>query len=123
MRSLDLVEAEAAALECARRNVTDPRAAFHWADATRFHPSAPVDAVVCNPPFHTGRSADPALGAAFIRNAAAMLQPHGHLWLVANRHLPYGPVLSDCFREVEDLGGDGSFRVIRAGRPQRAARP
>ncbi|MGB3554866.1 MAG: methyltransferase, partial [Jannaschia sp.] len=29
-----LVEAEHTALDCARRNVTDPRAVFHWADAT-----------------------------------------------------------------------------------------
>ena len=74
---LHLVEAEADALACARRNVADPRAAFHWADATRFHPGRAMDFVVMNPPFHGGRAADPALGAAFIRQAAAILQPAG----------------------------------------------
>ena len=97
----------------------DPRARFHWADATRGK-WGPVDAVVMNPPFHTGRAADPALGVAFIRAAAAMLTPSGTLWMVANRHLPYEPVLAAAFREVEEIGGDSRFRLTRAARPLRA---
>lgn len=119
---LDLVEAEAAALDCARRNVTDHRARFHWADAVSFRPEGVIDAVVCNPPFHVTRAAEPGLGAAFIKAAAAMLHPGGTLWLVANRHLPYGAVLTETFREVEDIGGDGAFRLVRASRPVRARR-
>lgn len=120
VKKLDLVEAEADALDCARVNVTDPRARFHWADATTWRPETLLDVVVMNPPFHTGRSADPALGAAFIRAARRMLAPSGELWLVANRHLPYDAVLSDCFLEVRDVTGDGAFRVIHAIKPRRA---
>ena len=119
MQRLDLVEAEAEALDCARRNVTDPRTQFHWADALAWKPETPADAVVCNPPFHSGRAADPALGAAFIRAAAAMMTTSGTLWLVANRHLPYAQVLTDSFREVEEIGGDSAFRLTRAARPIR----
>lgn len=119
VQRLDLVEAEAEALDCARRNVTDPRARFHWADALVWKPETPADAVVCNPPFHSGRAADPALGAAFIRAAAAMMTTSGTLWLVANRHLPYAQVLTDSFREVEEIGGDSAFRLTRAARPIR----
>ena len=108
------------ALDCARLNITDPRAAFHWADATSYRPSGPVSAVVCNPPFHTGRDADPGLGAAFITAARRMLAPDGVLWLVANRHLPYDATLAALFLEVEDVGGDSAFRVIRARKPKRA---
>ena len=122
VKQLDLVEAEAAALDCARVNVTDPRARFHWADAMTFKPDGVVDAVVMNPPFHITRAADPALGAGFIRAAAAMLHPGGVLWLVANRHLPYGAVLAETFRDVEEIGGGGAFRLIRAARPIRARR-
>ncbi len=114
---LDLIEADHDALDCARRNITDPRARFHWADATRFTPDAPFDAVVMNPPFHSGRSADPALGAAFIAAAARMLTPSGTLWLVANRHLPYERTLATAFTEVADHAGDGSFKILRATRP------
>ena len=118
---LHLVEADHAALACARRNVTDPRARFHWADATRFRPEARFDAVVMNPPFHAGRAADPALGAAFIGAAAGMLAPAGRLWMVANRHLPYEAVLARHFREVAEIGGDGAFKLFAAARP--VARP
>ncbi|MFN3973215.1 MAG: methyltransferase [Gemmobacter sp.] len=114
---LDLVEAEADALDCARQNIPDPRAAFHWADATTFRPARPAHWVICNPPFHAGRAADPALGAAFIAAAARMLGPEGTLWLVANRHLPYGRTLSALFREVSEIGTDPGFRLTRAARP------
>lgn len=119
---LDLVEADAVALTCARENVTDPRAHFHWADATTFRPARPADWVVCNPPFHTGRAADPGLGAAFIAAAARMLAPHGTLWLVANRHLPYDRILTPLFREIAEIGQDAAFRLTRAARPHPPAR-
>jgi 16S rRNA (guanine1207-N2)-methyltransferase len=102
-------------------NVADPRARFHWADATSWRPETLLDAVVMNPPFHTGRAAHPALGAAFIRAARRMLAPDGSLWLVANRHLPYDAVLSDCFLEVRDVAGGSGFRVIQAIKPRRDA--
>jgi 16S rRNA (guanine1207-N2)-methyltransferase len=117
---LDLVEAEADALDCARRNVTDPRARFFWADATTWRPDNLLDAVVMNPPFHLGRDADPGLGATFIRAARRMLAPNGSLWLVANRHLPYDAVLEECFLNHEEVAGNGSFRVIHATKPRRA---
>lgn len=119
VKRLDLVEAEADALACAKVNVVDDRARFHWADATTFRPETLLDVVVMNPPFHSGRSADPALGAAFIRAARRMLAMDGSLWLVANRHLPYDAVLAECFLEVKDVAGDGGFRVIHATKPRR----
>lgn len=125
VKELHLVEADHAALACARENVPDPRAQFHWADATRLRLPGPVDTVVMNPPFHTGRTAQPALGTEFIRAAAAMLTPGGSLWMVANRHLPYDAALRAAFREVEEVGGDGAFRISHASRPVpvRPARP
>ena len=118
VKRLDVVEAEADALTCAGVNITDDRARFHWADATTFRPDTLLDAVVMNPPFHTGRVADPALGAAFIRAAKRMLAPNGSLWMVANRHLPYDAVLTESFLVVEDVAGDGGFRVIHATKPR-----
>lgn len=122
VKELHLVEAEAAALACARINITDPRAQFHWADATSFKLDRGVDAVVCNPPFHTTRDPDPAHGVAFLQAAARLLSGHGTLWLVANRHLPYDRPLAALFREVEDIGTDPRFRIIRAARPNRPNR-
>ncbi|MFN3823263.1 MAG: class I SAM-dependent methyltransferase [Pseudorhodobacter sp.] len=119
VRKLHLVEAEAAALASARVNITDPRAQFHWADATTFKLPRGADHILCNPPFHAGREADPGLGLAFLKAAARLLAPHGTLWLVANRHLPYDRLLSELFRECAEIGGDRRFRLTRASRPIR----
>jgi len=119
VRSLDLIEAEQRALDCARLNVTDPRVGFHWADATDFVPAQAYDGIVMNPPFHEGRAADPGLGRAFIAAAARMLAPHGKLWMVANRHLPYEQTLRDHFRNVDEAAGSGAFKIFQATRPSR----
>ena len=124
---LDLVEAEHAALESARANITDPRAHFLWEDATSWRPGAVYDAVISNPPFHTGRAADASLGQAFIRTAAAILKPGGQFWMVANRQLPYERTLEAAFREVETVAETPAYKIFRAARPappsKRGARP
>jgi len=122
IESLYLVEANHAALACARENIDDARAEFHWADATTWEPRAKMNTVIMNPPFHSGRAADPALGRAFIAAAARMLAPSGHLWMVANRHLPYETTLESLFGKVEEVTGDNRFKIFRAERPSRATR-
>ncbi len=119
VKHLDLVEAHRPSLDCARVNVPDPRAAFHWADATSWTPERGADHVVANPPFHKGRKGDPDLGRAFLATAARVLSPRGRLWLVANRHLPYEAALATLFTEVEELPGSSAFKLFRAARPRR----
>jgi 16S rRNA (guanine1207-N2)-methyltransferase len=119
VETLDLIEADQIALACAKRNVTDPRAAFHWADAPSFVSDIRYDAIVTNPPFHTSRKGDPGLGVAFIDTAARLLKPSGQLWLVANRHLPYETALNAAFRDVAELGNDPGFKLFRAARPHK----
>ncbi len=121
IKVLHLVEADARALDCARRNVTDPRAVFHWADATLPLPGLQTDLVIMNPPFHTGRKGQPGLGIAFIRAAAALLRPSGQLWLVANRHLPYEAAMAASFRRHEEVAGTPAFKVLKGEGPVRAA--
>jgi len=114
---LHLIEAGHAALGCARANVADPRARFHWADATAFAPAQPFDVVISNPPFHSGRTADPALGLAFLTAAAGMLGPSGQLWLVANRHLPYEGRLAGLFRDVGQIAATSGYKILHATHP------
>jgi 16S rRNA (guanine1207-N2)-methyltransferase len=116
---LDLVEADHAALECARRNLHDPRAHLHWADATGWRPETRADTVIMNPPFHTTRAADPGLGRDFIAAAADMLKPAGALWLVANRHLAYESTLAERFKRVTEAAGDSRFKILHASHPSR----
>jgi len=123
IKQIDAVEADHAALACARLNVTDPRARFYWEDALRWRPETGADTLLMNPPFHTARKADPALGRAFIAAAAEMLKPSGQLWMVANRHLPYEQTLAGLFADVSETpGGDTRFKLLHARRPMRKKR-
>lgn len=119
---VDLIEAEAAALDCARANLLDERANFHWADVLR--PGLPAgghDAVVANPPFHDGREVALELGLGFLRTAARLLKPSGTLWVVANRTLPYERTLAELFVDSEEAGGDRVYKLLRATKPRRGA--
>jgi 16S rRNA (guanine1207-N2)-methyltransferase len=120
VKALHLVEAEAAALSCAQDNIDDPRVQFHWQDATEFSIKPPLDGIIMNPPFHTSRAADPALGQAFIAAAARNLGSHGQLWMVANRHLPYEVTLGEHFLEVRELEGTPGCKILHAVKPLRS---
>lgn len=115
--SLDMIEAERTALDCAVENVADTRARAVWTDALSHHGN--YDVVVSNPPFHTTRAGDPDLGRGFIASAARILKPRGVFHMVANRHLPYEAELDAKFGFVEERGGTGAFKVFRATRPRR----
>ena len=119
---LDMIEADYQACEMAKLNVTDPRAHHHWDDATTFS-GKDFDTVVMNPPFHTSRKAEPALGQSFIRCASAMLGARGSLWMVANRNLPYEAVLDESFQVVNTVAQTGGFKIVHAQRPKTSRKP
>jgi 16S rRNA (guanine1207-N2)-methyltransferase len=112
--SLRLIDLDRRAIEAARRNVEDPRAAFEWADVRTLEAAGDLDFVVTNPPFHDGGAEDKRLGQAFIRQAAAMLGKGGVLWLVANRHLPYEADLNAAFKRVRMAADAGGYKLFEA---------
>lgn len=117
--AVDLFEADAHALDAARRNVSDPRATFHWADVSTLRPPGKgYDVIVSNPPFHATRAADPAIGNAFIAAAARLLSPKGRFLMVANRHLPYEETLGQRFRNWSEIAANPRYKVISAAQPR-----
>lgn len=114
---MHLFEAEAKALTCARLNVTDQRATFHWSDVTR-EDLGRFDTIIMNPPFHTDRTAKVALGHGFIRAAQRSLERSGSLFMVANRHLPYETVLNECFVDWSEIQSNAKYKIIHATRPR-----
>ncbi|MGE0282079.1 MAG: class I SAM-dependent methyltransferase [Rhizobiaceae bacterium] len=118
--SIDLFEADHASLEAAKQNMTalapNMPADFHWIDLAAEKVERRFDLVVMNPPFHQGRAADPGIGHAVIRAASNALKPGGQLFMVANRGLPYAPVLKAGFARVEELADEAGFWVWKARR-------
>lgn len=112
--ALRLVDLDRRAVEAARRNVTDARATFDWADARTLTGAGDLDFVVMNPPFHDGGAEDRRLGQAFVRKAAEMLKKGGTLWLVANRHLPYEAELKAAFKRVTPGPDGGPYKLFEA---------
>ena len=119
IRHLDLYEAEWRAQEPARRNLARAAATVevHWHDVLSGLPRR-YDAIVCNPPFHRQRQGEPELGQGFIRVAAASLQAHGTLWIVANRHLPYESTLDAHFEQVTLLCEAQGYKAFMAAGPR-----
>jgi 16S rRNA (guanine1207-N2)-methyltransferase len=115
--ALTLVDIDRRALDAARRNVADPRAAFLQADLREPVPSlSGLDFVVMNPPFHDGAEEDRGLGQVFIRRAAAMLRRGGVLRLVANIGLPYEATLAEAFDQTRRLEQGGGYKVLEGRR-------
>ena len=112
--ALRLIDLDRRAIEAARRNVSDPRALFEWADVRTVEAAGDLDFIVTNPPFHDGGTEDKRLGQAFIRQAAGMLKKGGVLWLVANRHLPYETELNAAFKRVRMTADTGGYKVFEA---------
>jgi len=110
---LHLIDIDRRAVDCARRNVDDPRAEFAWADATA-EPLEGLDFVVMNPPFHAAGWESKALGQRFIEAAHRALRKGGTLWMVANLHLPYEAVLEPLFLRAERRDGGGPYKVFEA---------
>ncbi len=114
---LDLFEADARALACARTNLSGhPREiAYHWHDVTTGLPGS-YDAIVMNPPFHTGQATDVDLGRAFLKVAAASLNRGGKLLLVANRQLPYEAALETSGLVWRKIAENKVYKLLFAER-------
>ena len=114
---IDLFEADARALDCARANLAGHarEMQFHWHDVASGVPGR-YDAIVMNPPFHSGQTTDVDLGRAFLKAAAAALNPGGKLYLVANRQLAYEAALEASGLVWHNAGEDPSYKLLFAQR-------
>ena len=115
---IDLFEADHRALEFAKknleRNCPDLATRFFWQDLVAEPVKEKYDLVIMNPPFHEGHAADPAIGQAFIKAASSALRIGGQLLMVANRGLPYEPVLKAEFKESSEVCRNARFKVLQA---------
>ncbi|HLX41574.1 MAG TPA: class I SAM-dependent methyltransferase [Ktedonobacteraceae bacterium] len=118
--SVTMVDASLAAVAMAQRSVEQSSLSESHnvqvlpGDGVQAVSSQRFDLIVTNPPFHAGGIQTTAIAERFIHGAAQVLRPGGRFYLVANRFLKYEPVLRECFGKVEEVGGDGRYKVLRA---------
>lgn len=112
------IDADARAVDATRRNLAGAHAGrnidVRWMDLSKPAGLKDFDYCVMNPPFHTLRDLNIALGLEFIGNAAALLKPGGSLFMVANTHLPYEEILARYFKTVTTLKTENGFKIIQA---------
>ncbi|HEV7417136.1 MAG TPA: class I SAM-dependent methyltransferase [Tianweitania sediminis] len=121
IRSIDLYEADHAALEAAKEALAGSRRpfSFFWHDLASETVTRRYDAIVMNPPFHaSSQKAEPDLGATMIRAAALALKGHGRLVLVANRALPYERALAGVFAASGETARNDTFKVLWGAGPR-----
>jgi 16S rRNA (guanine1207-N2)-methyltransferase len=107
----DSVDVDAVAVEAATRTARSAWASDVYSDAR-----GPYDAIVTNPPFHSGVRTTSAVAIRMIEGAPTQLVLGGEMWLVANRFLDYRTPLKEAFSHVEMAFEDNKFRVYRAKR-------
>lgn len=116
--SMDLIEIDWRALECAKINLSAEsktyNLSFKWQDARVGVPEQRYDWIIMNPAFHERGFESAALGISMIKCAAIGLRPGGRLYFVANRKLPYEGDLKRAFPHWREIAGSGNFKVIEA---------
>ncbi|WP_430462452.1 class I SAM-dependent methyltransferase [Thalassolituus sp. LLYu03] len=75
-----------------------------------------ADLILCNPPFHDGHTQLTNIAQRMFEESAEHLTANGQLLVIANRHLPYLPLLRNSFRNVEVMSADQRFSVYACRR-------
>ncbi|TLM72134.1 methyltransferase [Pseudarthrobacter sp. NamB4] len=108
--------AVASAQATARANGLEEQITVLQDDALGTMADGSVDLVLLNPPFHVGAGVHAGAGLKLIEAAGRVLVPHGELWTVFNRHLPYLPALERQVGPTSVKGRNPKFTVTLSTR-------
>ncbi len=75
--------------------------------------SGPVDAVLCNPPFHQGFAVEGSLTERFLAATHRLLRNDGQALFVVNQFIPLQRKAEGLFSHSEVIADRDGFRVIR----------
>jgi 16S rRNA (guanine1207-N2)-methyltransferase len=115
-----LVDASLAAVDAARRAVEQSgltNVLVLAGDGVQPVSQQRFDLIATNPPFHQGGIQTLEIAGRFISGAAQVLRPQGRFYIVANRFLKYEPALHAAFQQVEEVGGNTRYKVLRGLHP------
>ncbi len=106
------------AVDSARRNVANNLSAvdanFYATDCLQGYTGAPLDLVLCNPPFHQEQQIGDHIARQMFIDSYRQLRPGGQLCVVGNRHLGYHTILKKRFGNCQVIHSDAKFVVLLA---------
>ena len=117
--SVTCLDVDAIALRAAGTNVPD--AMLILGDG--LGPAVPgngaprYERIVTNPPIHLGKAESLDAVGQLVTLAPEVVRKRGSLWMVIQRRFAVGPMLRECFRQVDVRTEDDVFRVWEARRP------
>lgn len=115
---ITFIDESHAAVASARANFAQAcpqrEAQFVVGDGLLDAPAASAELVLCNPPFHQQQVIGDEIAMRLFQQARQALVDGGELWVVGNRHLGYHVKLRQFFAQVEQVGGNSKFVVLRA---------
>lgn len=119
---MTFADESALALLCARRNLAtlfpdrSSTDRFYWGDGLAGD-SEKYELIICNPPFHQGHVMDAHFGKRLLRQCAEHITAQGHLFVVANRHLPYQGLLKRHFKQVSIAAQNNKYQLWHVAAP------
>lgn len=114
LAKVDLIDADALAVEAARENVPAGRVVI--GDRLAAVGNKRYDAIVSNPPLHAGVAEDHGAMQHLIRDAPEWLMRGGVLQIVVQRRIKAGEPMREAFGNVEVVAEDERYRVLRSVR-------
>lgn len=108
--AVDLLDADALAIEAARENV--PAARLLLGDGLVAAGATRYDAILSNPPIHSGVEEHHGTLRGLIANAPRHLKTNGILLIVLQRRLKGAELMRAAFGNVEVVAENSRFRVL-----------
>lgn len=113
--SVDMIDSSLLAIASSQENITRnkyPVCRAFPSDLLSAVQGRAYNCVLSNPPFHVGLRVDYQAAHALIAGARFVLEPGGHIQLVANRFIPYDRLMMEVFGNVKTLVQTPAFRIL-----------
>lgn len=112
--AIDMIEADAIALEAAARNV--PAARPLLGDSLAAAAGATYDLIISNPPIHDGIDESHAVLERLIADAPSHMRPDARIVIVVQRRVPIMQLLGEHLASPQIVADDGRFTIATAKR-------
>ncbi len=116
---ITLFESNYSAYLASKKNIDDKRATFRWASLENItNLKQRFNHVICNPPFHSGRSKDLSLLKSFIFLGSRLVNSQGCVWMVFVSGVYLENELREYFENIKILYKDKHYFVCQLLKPK-----